>query len=70
MVELFANSGDPDDPFWDVWSGSALFASYPFRGLQSSVGQDKHDKEDVKTFTLNTKKLKRCLVLYVNKLPV
>ena len=30
MVELFANCG--------VWSGSALFANYPFRGLQTTMG--------------------------------
>ena len=28
-----------DATFCGVWSGSALFASYPFRGLQSSMGE-------------------------------
>ena len=28
----------PDAAFCGIWSGSALFASYPFRGLQSSMG--------------------------------
>ena len=36
MVELFANSGDPDQ--MQQKAVSALFASYPFGGLQSSMG--------------------------------
>ena len=39
MVELFANSGDPDQTPRSAASDlSALFARYPFWGLQSSVG--------------------------------
>ena len=34
MPELFANSGDPDQM---PHSGSALFANYPFRGLQTTM---------------------------------
>ena len=35
MVELLANSGDP---ICRVLSKSALFANYPFRGLQPKMG--------------------------------
>ena len=34
MVELFENSGDPDE----TRSGSALFANYPITGLQTTMG--------------------------------
>ena len=37
MVELFANSGDPDQ-MPHATSGSALFANYPLRGLQTTMG--------------------------------
>ena len=36
MVELFANSGDPDQTPRSAASDlSAVFASYPFKGLQT-----------------------------------
>ena len=35
MIELFANCGDPDQ---GPHSGSALFANYPFRGFQTTMG--------------------------------
>ena len=39
MVELFANSGDPDQiPHSAATDLGALFVSYPIRGLQSSMG--------------------------------
>ena len=40
MVELFANSGDPDQTPHAAESdlGSALFASYPFRGFPTTMG--------------------------------
>ena len=34
MVELFANNEDPDQM---LHSGSALFASYPLRGCQTTM---------------------------------
>ena len=34
LVKLFANSGDPKR---GVWSGSALFVNYHFRGLQNKM---------------------------------
>ena len=39
-MELYANSGDPDQTPRSVVSnlGSALFAKYPFRGFQTTVG--------------------------------
>ena len=40
MVDLFADSRDPNQMPCSVASDlSALFASYPFRGLQSSIGK-------------------------------
>ena len=38
MAKLSANSGDPDQTPPGVWSGSALFAIYPFRVLQTTMG--------------------------------
>ena len=40
MVELFANSGDPDQMLHSVVSdlGLHLFAMFPFRGLQTTMG--------------------------------
>ena len=40
MAELFANSGDHDQTPRSAASdlGSALFASYPFRGLKTTMG--------------------------------
>ena len=39
MVELFANSEDPDQTLRSAESDlGLLFASYPFKGLQSSMG--------------------------------
>ena len=40
MVELFANSADPDQMPCSAASGSGslLFANYPFRGLKTTMG--------------------------------
>ena len=40
LVEIYANSGDPDQTPRSVASalGSALFANYPFRDLQTTMG--------------------------------
>ena len=38
MAKLFANSVDPDQMPQNIVSGSALFAIYPFRGPQSTIG--------------------------------
>ena len=38
MVELFANSGDPDQMLRSVAFDLSLIASYLFRGIQSSMG--------------------------------
>ena len=39
MAKVFANRRPPSDAtFCRVWSGSALFANYPFRGLQTTMG--------------------------------
>ena len=38
MAKQFVNSGEPDQTPQNVWSGSALFANYPFRGLQTTKG--------------------------------
>ena len=37
MVELFANSGDPDQTPYSA--ASALFANYPFSGFQTTMGE-------------------------------
>ena len=38
MAKLFVNSRDPDQTtFCGVWSGSALFAKYHFKGLQTKM---------------------------------
>ena len=37
MTILLAKSGYPDQTFCGVLSGSALFASYPFTGLPSTM---------------------------------
>ena len=37
MAKLIVNSVGPDR-FCGIWSGSALFASYPFEGLQTKMG--------------------------------
>ena len=41
MVELFANSGDPDQMPCSAVSdlGSVLFAKYPFRGFQATMSR-------------------------------
>ena len=40
-AKLFANSGDPDQtPQRGVWSESALFANYPFRGLPTTMDEE------------------------------
>ena len=40
MIELFINHGDPDQTPRSAasGSGSAQFASYPFRGIESPMG--------------------------------
>ena len=40
MAKLFANSGGPDQMPHSAASdlGLALFANYPFRGLQTTMG--------------------------------
>ena len=39
MVDLFANSGDPDRKPHSAASDLGLFASYPLRGLQTAMGK-------------------------------
>ena len=46
MIELFANKGDPDQTTHSV--ASALFASYPFRSLQTTMGYENIWEDDPK----------------------